>query len=416
MKLTGYLIVIGVFLCFNQNTLGQTNTLQVGAEIRPRILLDNGYKSPQAKNNDTPVYTTQRTRLNMLFTNEKFESCLSVQDVRIWGADNNYKSSGNYGDTHSLCLHQGWVKLKLNEPVFIKAGRQEFSYDDQRIISARNWNDYQITYDAILFEYLKTKHRIHMGVSYNADNKSDLIYPTEKFKTFDFLHYRYKTNKLCLSSIAVVTGNTLNDTTTQTFYRATYGFNIQYQTNRMQWRLSTYYQHNLNNYGSRVSAYCISASANYQLLSKLWANMGYDLLSGNNSNTASTVTKRFDILYGRRHSYYGYIDFFSNTPQQGLQDAMVKLTYKPSPLLEFQLHGHYFMLATSIGHGFNKQLGQEIDVKIKWKIHALAVLECGYSAYNTTPTLMFIKDVEHIKTPQFCYLMLTVTPSCWINL
>ena len=47
------------------------------------------------------------------------------------------------------------------------------------------------------------------------------------------------------------------------------------------------------------------------------------------------------------------------------------------------------------------------------KFHKMANLEFGYSLYGTTNTLAMIKGVnnEDLKTPQFCYLMLTIKPS-----
>ena len=133
------------------------------------ITIDNGYGTPQLKGESTPLYITQRTRLNAGFQKDKVESYISLQDVRLWGEDNNYKSSGVYGNTESLSLHQGWVKLNLNKMLSLKIGRQLFSYDDQRIISARNWNDYQVTYDALLAEIKASKHRLHIRItSYNV--------------------------------------------------------------------------------------------------------------------------------------------------------------------------------------------------------------------------------------------------------
>lgn len=121
----------------------QTNKLQLSAEFRSRIILDHGYQSPQMKNHSTTFYSTQRTRFNTLFINTKIQTYLSIQDIRIWGDDDNFSSNGSYGNTQSLCLHQGWVKLTLMKSLSLKVGRQIFSYDDQRILSARNWNNYQ---------------------------------------------------------------------------------------------------------------------------------------------------------------------------------------------------------------------------------------------------------------------------------
>lgn len=419
MKGVRCILSVLIFICICNTSMGQNNKIKIGAELRPRVIIDNGYKTPKYTDENILSYTSQRTRLNMLFVNNEIETYISFQDVRLWGADNNYNSSGVYGNTESISLHQAWVKLKIIESVSLKIGRQAFSYDDQRILSARNWNDYQITYDAVVAEYKTDQHRLHLGCSYNADNKNDLMFPSEKFKTFDFIHYQYKLDKLTLSSIAVITGNTLTDTTGQVFFRATYGANANYITDKTKARLSAYYQHNINKNGGNISAYCISAYIEHNLIEKLNIGLGVDYLSGNDDNSTSTTNNRFDILYGRRHGWYGYMDYFSTTPVQGLQDYMAKLTYKPTENLNLQLHGHYFMLAADMYDNLNaneklsRKLGQELDLIMKWKFHKMATLECGYSLYGTTNTLTKLKKVNNgnLKTPQFCYLMLTIKPS-----
>mgnify|MGYP003835587229 CR=1 FL=1 len=411
----------GMLLLCSYLAMSQDKKIQIGAELRPRFLVDNGYKSPRTTNDDTPAYTTQRTRLSALFCNNRMDAFVSVQDVRIWGDDNNYKSSGVYGNTESICLHQAWAKLKINEALSLKVGRQLLSYDDQRIISKRNWNDYQVTYDALLFEYQRGKQQLHLGISYNAEDKNNVEYPCKKFKLFDFVHYRYQVNKITLSGIAVVTGNTLNDTTSQVFYRGTYGMSANYTDNCFNARLSTYYQHNINDKGGDVSAYCISVYAEQKIVEQLSFGVGLDYLSGNDETSTSSANKRFDILYGRRHGWYGYMDFFSTTPQQGLQDYMVKLTCRPKKNLNLQLHWHYFRLATdkydlaNVTDKLNRNLGHEFDLKMKWKFHPLAVLECGYAVYSMTETLKQVKQVNgtDLKTPQFGYIMLTIKPSFW---
>ncbi|GAF02960.1 alginate export family protein [Saccharicrinis fermentans] len=397
----------------------QTNKLQLSAEFRSRIILDHGYQSPQMKNHSTTFYSTQRTRFNTLFINTKIQTYLSIQDIRIWGDDDNFSSNGSYGNTQSLCLHQGWVKLTLMKSLSLKVGRQIFSYDDQRILSARNWNNYQVTYDAVLAEYKKNQHRVHLAFSYNANHKSDQTYPAKLFKTYSFIHYKHNADALSLSGIAVITGNTLTDTTEQVYYRATYGANMKYKNPQRNIRLSAYYQHKLNNHANPLSAFCVSAYAAHKITRKTILGIGYDLISGDNSSTSTN--QQFDLLYGRRHGWYGYMDYFSTTPQQGLQDILARATYNTDKKTNISLHYHYFLLAThmhnNIHKKINKRLGQELDFHLKYKIQDATTLEFGYSLFSPTNTLKQLKTIheEKIKTPHFCYIMCTIKPSIWIQ-
>lgn len=410
--------IILYLLTFSTQNNAQTPSLEIGAELRPRMIIDNGYKTPKTQDDDIIVYASQRTRLNASFAYDKIETYISLQDVRLWGNDDNYKSSGIYGNTESICLHQAWAKLEITKELSLKIGRQRFSYDDQRIISARNWNNYQVTYDALLAEHKIGKSRLHLGISYNADNKKNRLFPDEKFKTFDFIHYQHNLENFTFSGITVLTGNTLSDTTTKVFYRNTYGANANYKNGKNDIRLSAYYQHNINNNGGNVSAFCFSIFAKRQLLESLSLGVGMDYLSGNDETSLSTTNHRFDILYGRRHGWYGYMDYFSTTPQQGLQDYMLKTTYKPHKNITLFADYHYFMLASdkldisNTTETLARKLGHEFDLKMKWKMHPVATLECGYSIYKVTETLKQVKNVsgKNLKHPQFGYVMLTIKP------
>ncbi len=395
---------------------GQETQLTIEAESRTRALDDNGYKCPKLSNEDPVFYLTQRTRLNAGFENKNLETYVAIQDVRLWGDDDSYSASGVYGNTESLRLYQGWAKLKIVEPLSIKIGRQVFSYDDQRILSARSWNDYQVTYDALLVDYVIEKHQFNLGLSFNADNKNDFSYPNKKFKTLDFLHYEYAADKWSLTGIALVSGNTLTDSTDKVVYKGTYGANLNIKGSPIKLRLSAYYQHHLNSVGEDVSACCLSFFADYDVVEKLNVGVGMDVLSGNKSNATSSVNHRFDILYGRRHGWYGYMDFFSTTPEQGLWDNMLKIKYKPYRNLSLSADCHYFLLAANRYDGnrkLSRKLGEELDLKAKWRFYESATLEAGYSIYGVTNTLKSIKNIEgsSIKTPQYFYLMLSMSLS-----
>lgn len=415
------LIAIAAFLVHGTAIVAQTDTLQISAELRPRTIFDHGYKTPGIKGENSVIYTTQRTRLNALFINQNFETFLSMQDVRIWGDDNNFNSSGTYGNSESTGLNQAWVKYRITESLWLKAGRQVLSYDDQRIISARNWNDYQVTYDALLAGYQKGNSRFNIVLSFNADNKTVASLPEEKFKTFDLIHYQYKIENFSLSGLAVLTGNTVNDSSSLVNYRATLGTNANIFLNRGNARLSFYYQRNLNNTDTRISSFLFSLYTERELTNQISLGLGMDYLSGNDDHSPQDKDRRFDILYGGRHGFYGIMDYYSKMPPQGLQDYMIKLRYSSRKGVSLNVDLHYFMLSAD-KYDYNDPskklhpgLGQELDFILKWKISQIAQLETGYSLYRTTNTLEQLKgQIDNSrKIAGFGYIMLSVRPS-WL--
>ncbi|NQV01883.1 MAG: hypothetical protein HQ542_04510 [Bacteroidia bacterium] len=147
-----------------------------------------------------------------------------------------------------------------------------------------------------------------------------------------------------------------------------------------------------------------------------------DYLSGQDEtktgNKYKSTNHRFDILYGRRHGWYGYMDFFSPIPEQGLQDYYIKAEYRPWKKLTLKLDGHFFWLASnkynvdSSGDILKKNLGQELDFTAIWQIMNVVSLQGGYSFYLMTETLKQVKGVNRVLTrfPQFAYIMVTVRP------
>jgi len=398
--------------------------LTIGAELRPRALLDIGYGTPLSKDEVPRLYVTQRTRLNAGFKQGITETYISFQDVRFWGGDNQFKAGGAYGNTGSISLHQGWFMAKPLPWLSLKVGRQILSYDDQRILSSRGWNDAQVTYDAVLVQASNSKHAVDLALSLNAQSDKLAVVPPRKFKTLDFLRYQRTMEQLNYSIIALVTGNYLTDTTDQVRYRATWGANIGYTGQSLEGRGSLYYQNHLNQVGGKVSAFCASVNIGVPLAQdKIKLSAGLDYISGQDGlksdNGYQETNHAFDLLYGRRHAWYGYMDYFSNMHAQGLQDYMLKGEYKLSEKLLLQTDYHYFRLAAAMpdpelaGAAADSHLGHELDLVLSWTLSKAAVLEAGYSFLVPGETLEVLKQVQDIpiRLPQFAFVMITIKPS-----
>ncbi len=408
---TGLIMVITVVCVEAQNF-----NFQPGVEIRPRIIFDGGYQTPKTDTTKIQVYLSQRTRLNADFSCEKLRAYVSLQDVRIWGDDNNYKETGTLGNTESLSLHQGWFTVSFNKSLSLKAGRQILAYDDQRIFSARNWNDYQVSYDALLLKYEKSRNRVDLGLSWNAQNAKVPSYPENKIKLFDFIRYERQFRDYTVSGLGLITGNSTSDTSDRIYLRATWGLNIIYLKNNFQARISAYYQHHLNKAGEKLSAVCFSVFLKKRILTeKIWASACLDFLSGNKDDSVKT-NHRFDIFYGTRHRYYGSMDYFNQIPEQGLQDYWLSAGMKPLEKLDLQITYHYFLFAADQRNPQNNLqlensfLGQEIDFAFTWKPVEQMTIEAGYSVFLVTDTLKALKGVagQSTRIPQFAWTMVTV--------
>jgi hypothetical protein len=151
-------------------------------------------------------------------------------------------------------------------------------------------------------------------------------------------------------------------------------------------------------------------------LGKITPGAGLGYLSGNDKTLTNSSTDRlFDVLYGNRHTYFGYMDYFrsfaSHTKQGGLSDFFLYLEYTFSKSIHLKNTGHYFQLAQSNpGTPENKNLGYENDLVMKYKFADWGTLEGGYLFFLPTESLKTIQSVQDAKYSQFVYLQLIITP------
>jgi len=407
------LLILGFLLSSTQ----LFSQFTIDGEFRPRVMIDNGYKTIKLEKDPTLVYISQRSRVSLGYKKDKIETYFSLQDVHYWGDDDLYSSSGVSGNTKGINLYQAWFALKPTPEIMVKVGRQQFSYDDQRILAARNWGEYQVTYDALLFVYSKEKNKLDVAATWNTNGATDAFYPKAKMKLQDFIRYERSIGKMTLSAIAIFNGYTKADTLTNIAITGTYGANLLYKTNGFDFRLTGYYQDGLNKNSGDISAYCVSFLAKKSLLNdKASVAVGLDLLSGNNDTITDASYKntqhKFNVFYGNRHGVLGYQDFYTSIPNQGVQDYMLKTEYRLTKELLLQGDYHWFFLATK-GKYTDQNLGSELDLTLQWKFMKDVTLQAGYSCYLASESFEKWKGVydKSTKFPQFAYLMITVKPT-----
>ena len=397
-------ILIYLLLLFSfQNLCSQT---LLDAEIRPRVIYDNGYKSIQDPAEPGFAYISQRTRLSASYTNSKAAVYIAFQDIRLWGDDDLFNARGMYGNTASTAIHQAWLLLTPHKNLSLKVGRQFFSYDDQRILSARNWNDYQVTYDAALITYKNKHHQFEAAFSLNANNTSGVYYSPIKLKTLNFAHYQWKSDNTTLSALALISGKMTSETAKTLDYMSTLGAGATTSINDWNLRGNAYLQNGLfTNHQKR--SYCLSVE-----VEKCWNNekfktsLGTDLLSGASENQST-----FDLLYGKRHGHYGYMDYFSNTPVEGLIDLFGTVTYNASANLSLKADYHYFAQQSISADNSHPTLGNELDLTCKWNYTSDITLQAGYSFF-IPPTFTLNNATEgSVEIQHFLYLMITAKPN-----
>jgi len=401
-----------------------TAQFTINVEFRPRAEIRNGYKQLPDSGAIPAYLITQRSRLGVIYRQEWLKSCISFQDARVWGDENNYSSTGIYGDTASVELNEAWVELTFLTNSSIRIGRQYFEYDDARLLSTRNWGQTGISYDAVLYKFTKDNWSVDAALSLNnkADNTFGNAYPSSKMKTLNFVRLAKRIDdNLSVSGIALASGYTAGSKSETIYLRGSYGVNIICSKKPVGFKTSFYFQNGKNKSGVKVGAWNFNAAGEYAF-GKTNLNAGITILSGDKTGDAGEKDQLFDLLYGVRHRFYGLMDNFSNLPKAtangGLIDVFAGISHMVTQKTKISADYHYFALQQSQVRIANQNikldgmLGSEIDLSFRTNFSKVVYLEGGYSVMLPTSAYEKIQGTDKGKSEFSCWgwLMLTVKP------
>lgn len=402
--------------------------LVLNGEFRPRAEFLDGYGKLATENQNTSFFVSQRTRLGFYYQKDWLKTGLSIQDVRVWGDESLYTSTGVFGDNASLDLNEAWVQLTFLEKSSFKIGRQIFEYDDARLLARRNWNQNSVSYDAILYNFKNEKWSVDMAGSFNNNlaNLAGNFYPPGKMKTINFARVNHFFNENFNTSLTfILSGFTKNETSDKIYFKESYSTYLKYKTENTSIWGSFYYQGGQDvstGYARSVSAFNANVYASHNF-KKFLSGAGISVLSGDKNRGADTLsTNLFDLLYGTRHNYYGYMDYFNNlgksTKNGGLIDAFLNLGYQFNSKFSVQADYHFFSLQqfpnpilVDNQEVTSKTLGSEIDLTFSLKLMKIVELSGGYSFMLPTKTMEIIQNTDGItKFSSWSWMMLTVKP------
>ncbi|MBN1340277.1 MAG: hypothetical protein JXA03_13190 [Bacteroidales bacterium] len=414
------LVILPALLFVSPETRAQ---FKVDAQLRNRLEFRDGYQKLLPDVSMPAVFISQRTRLSFSFENERIIFKFTPQDVRVWGDKKLASATGVFGDYASLDLFEGYAQLKAGSNICFSVGRQQLIYDNQRLLSARNWNQSGISYDALVARFQFGGWKMHVAGSWNtlAENSSENFYDPARIKSLNFLwlNRKFKEN-LSFSLLHIASGVTGTDTSNVIYFRQTSGFYCDYRKDKFNLQGDVYYQYGKSREAKNVSALLAGADAKYKA-GKFTPGVGFEFLSGNSKTGADlTADHLFDVLYGARHRDLGYMDYFRNIPshtqQGGIADYFLYLGFQVTKELSIYNAGHYFRLARNNPETpEDKNLGYENDLVLKYSFTDWGALEGGYLFLLPTETLRTLQSVPDRHFAQFAYLQLTLTPGLFIQ-
>jgi len=392
---------------------------KIDAELRNRSEFRDGYAKLAAEGSTPAFLVTQRTRLIFSYESENLKIKFTPQDVRIWGDDSNITLAGSNGNNASIDLFEGFADIKVSKKAWLAVGRQQLVYDNQSILSNANWNQNGISSDAVLLKLKLNEWNIHLAGSWNTAQQaaSDNFYPTDRYKSIDFLWVNRQFNeRFKLSFIHVAAGRTQTDTTNNINFRQTTGIYTTYKNGNFSFWGDVYYQYGKSQTAKKVNAMLLDVEAGYKLKS-ITPGIGFSYISGNGKTGSNMTTDHlYDPIYRSRHNFNGFMDYYATYPKQtangGLADIYGFLDVAPSKKVNIRNNLHFFQLAEiNPGTPTDKNLGVENDLVVKFKFSDWGLLEGGYLFYLPTETLKTIQNVPDGKFSQFVYLQLCITPT-----
>jgi hypothetical protein len=340
-------------------------------------------------------------------------------------------------------FHEAWAEIRLNDTVSknknlsLKLGRQELSYDDQRLVGNTDWLQQGRRHDAALLKYETQKWLLHLGAAFNQNKESAsaTVYNStpagnyaattnggSMYKTMAFFYAGKKLQKGSASFLFFTDhfSKYYTDTITHlkvfdnsAWTRATTGFYFNNNFNQFLLTASAYYQFGHNYSGQKISAEQLTLSTQYSFSKKTSSGPGVDFYSG---GTNGTTSKTFDPLYGTPHKFAGLMDYYyaaNGFGKNGLIDYYLKNKYKPSERMQLTLDLHQFNSAASVAGFSTKNLGQEIDLVGNYSLTKQIGFELGYAYYFVTKLLTSpsVKNVPNAKSSaDWAYVTINIKP------
>ena len=197
-------LILGLLLASFQFAQAQ---FSLEGEFRPRSeYFGNGgnftggsFPAQTATNADEGfIRTSVRAAIKATYATETYKVHMNFQEVFVFGDRQQIATAGN----GNFRVQEAWADLKLGEFSTLKVGRQQLSYDDQRILGGLGWAQQARTHDALVYKYKKDGYNLDIGASLNTTTDEvynnvtlftyrDMVFMRANKKFFTYLFTRF---------------------------------------------------------------------------------------------------------------------------------------------------------------------------------------------------------------------------------
>ena len=369
------------------------------------------------------------------------------------------RKQGDGPEADGLDLQQAFVTLGNHKefPLSVKAGRQELSYGEERLIGAYAWNNIGRVFDAVKLRWQNewfaadvfTSHPvIPQDGKFNVDNEHDYfsgVYATTTRVPKNSVDLYFLARNSDRKAAADVSSPQFPQPSARDIY--TVGGRVKSQAGQFDgfdylidgaYQFGDYADPRLVAGGVSPrqdhSAFMAIVQAGYTF-ADVWATprlgLEFDYASGD-SNPTNHTHGTFENLFPTNHKFYGSMDLVS---LENIQDAGVNLTLKPISRLSVALIGNALWLADThdsfytvsgtprgglaptpgngygINPGYSNFLGTEITAIAGLAVSRSLQLEVGYGHFFAGKYLQQTWAAAGFgsRDADFGYAQLTVT-------
>ena len=366
--------------------------LEFGGEIRLRPeLRDNNLNN---FTRDVKFLVLQRARLHAKAKlNDDISGFVQIQDTRVWGEEFSTTT-----DFFNVDLHQAYIDVNhfLTKSLSLRAGRQELSYGNERLIGVFDWNNDARAFDAVKAVYARkgwsadffaarikddefSRYQDFYGTYLKFFNDN----PNGKLEFYglvlkDSIGLRGEGGRDIIDATTIYTVGTRQEAKSDSgFY---YDGEIAVQTGHRGPD-----DHRALALAAKVGKYFESARSTH-------FGFEYDFATGD-GNSGDRKSHEFIDLFPNNHIHYGYIDFLG---WRNMHDFRINFGFNPINKLAFDADYHMFLLHREGGRwsnadgntlGFNpfgtfgRSIGQELDLTFGFPYKERINLLTGYSVF-----------------------------------
>lgn len=412
-----YLVLVPILLSMTVGIYGQN--LEIDAQIRPRFEGRNGFRFLPVIDADAGNFINQRARLTVGYSQEKLKMKIAINNHKVWG---DIATLGS--DDVAISFHEAWAEALLTENFSVRFGRQEISYDDQRIFGSVDWVQQGRSHDAMVAKWMfSPKSRLDLGFAYNANGESLARTPyTLQYKALQYAWYHADMGKLGVSLLFLNNGIEYDAdadpvaTDLKVDYSQTIGTRVTYKAGKFISDASFYYQGGKQN-DTDISASNLAINLKYKITKEFLIGAGFEHISGNDLGPGGygdidrTENNAFNPFYGTNHKFNGWMDnFYVATWQNnvGLNDLNFVLAYTKNKF-NAKIMPHFFTTAGDTGD-FDNKLGTEIDFMIGYKVSKNVSFEAGYSYMAAEDALVALQGGGREDSGSVTYVQLNFNP------